>query len=255
MPSALELMRRVLLVAGEAAFLFVASRLVFDHVLRATWGRSRLRQFVVTILRAPGNILHEASHGIGYFIGGYRVKQIVPFFLDKREGRGYCRAGKPWAPWAVPWLATGFAAIMPLIAGAIALWGISRLLGVPQDPQALAITADWRRLTEILMGLDYHAWRTWAFLYLALSIGAELAPSDIDLKASLPALAAASGVLIMAIITVAEIEAFAQFRHSVDVYAGWALSWASSILDFGIMALALVGIPAMVLAWPLRKRK
>jgi hypothetical protein len=154
----------------------------------------------------------------------------------------------------VPWIATGLAAIMPLIVGAIALWGISRLLGVPQNPDALVMTADWRRLADILLGLDYESWRTWAFLYLALSIGAELAPSDIDLKASLPALGAAACLLVAAIVTVSEIEALAQFRHTMDVYAGWAMSWASSILDFGIMALALVGIPAIILAWPLRRR-
>ncbi|MBD3293520.1 MAG: hypothetical protein GF393_11390 [Armatimonadia bacterium] len=240
-------------MAGEAAFLFVASRLVFDRVLRATWGRARVRQFFVGILRAPGNILHEASHALGYLVGGYRVSRLVPFFVDP-EGRGYCRAGRRWAPWGVPWIATGLAAIMPLIVGAVALWASSRLLGVPQDPDALAMTADWRHLVEILLGLDYEAWQTWAFLYLALSIGAELAPSDIDLKASLPALAAAAGLTMVAIVAVSELEALAQFRRPLDVYAGWALSWAASILDFGIMALALVGIPAMILAWPLRKR-
>lgn len=253
MPSALELIRRVILVAGEAAFLFVASRLVFDRVLRATWGRAPARQLFVGILRAPGNILHEASHALGYLLGGYRVSRLVPFFLDE-EGRGYCRAGARWAPWGVPWIATGLAALMPLAVGAVALWALSQILGVPEDPDALVVTADWRRLVDILLGLDYHSWRTWAFLYLALSIGAELAPSEIDLKASLPALAAAAGLLVAAVVAVAEVDALAPLRHEVDVYAGWGLSWAASILDFGIMALALVGIPAMILAWPLRKR-
>ncbi|MFP4248275.1 MAG: hypothetical protein ACLFU7_01375 [Armatimonadota bacterium] len=254
MPTALELIRRVMLVAGEAAFLFIASRMVFDRVLRATWGRAPVRRLVVGILRAPGNLLHEAGHALGYYLGGYRVTRLVPFFIDP-EGRGYCRAGRPWAPWAVPWVATGLAAVMPLVTGAIALWALSRLLGVPQDPDMLAMTADWRRLGDVLLGLDYHSWRTWAFLYLVLSIGAELAPSDIDLKASLPALAAAACIVVGLIVAVSEIEALAQFRRPVDLYAGWALSWASSILDFGIMALALVGIPAMILAWPLRKRR
>ncbi|MGI5816880.1 MAG: hypothetical protein ACOX9R_02165 [Armatimonadota bacterium] len=254
MPSAFELIRRVILVAGEAAFLFVVSRLVFDRVLRATWGRAPARRLLVGILRAPGNILHEASHAVGYYVAGYRVTRLVPFFLDS-EGRGYCRAGRPWAPWAVPWLATGLAAVMPLVGGAAALWATSALLGVPQDPEALTrMSADWRMLADILLGLDYHSWRTWAFLYLALSIGAELAPSEIDLRASLPALAALAGLLVAAIFALSEIEALARFRHPVDIYAGWALSWASSILGFGIMALALVGIPAIILAWPLRRR-
>lgn len=254
MSPSFELIRRLILVAGEAAFLFTFSRLVFDRVLRATWGRTRLRRIPVTILRAPGNLLHEASHALGYYIGGYRVTRMVPFFFDP-EGRGYCRAGRPYAPWAVPWLATGLAAVMPLVVGAAALWGLSRLLGVPQDPEALTrVSADWRLLIDILVGLDYRSLPTWAFLYLALSIGAELAPSDIDLKASLPAIAALTCVLIAVVVAVAEIDALSQFQRPLDVYGGWALSWASSILGFGIMALALVGIPAVILAWPLRKR-
>lgn len=253
MPSSLELIRRVLLVAGEAAFLFVVSRLVFDRVLRATWGRAPARRLLVAILRTPGNILHETSHAIGYLLAGFRVSRCVPFFLDD-EGRGYCRAGMRWAPWGVPWLATGLAAIMPLAVGAVALWGVSRLLGVPQDPDALVMTSDWRRLADVLLGLDYHSWRTWAFLYLALSIGAELAPSEIDLRASLPALAVVAVLVGAAVVVVFEVDELGQYRHAVDVAAGWGLAWASSILDFGIMALALVGIPAIILAWPLRGR-
>ncbi|NLO05926.1 MAG: hypothetical protein GX131_08885 [candidate division WS1 bacterium] len=253
MPSALELIRRVLLVVGEAAFLYLASRLLFEGVLRAAWGGSPARRWLVGILRAPGNILHEASHALGYLIAGFRVKRVVPFFLD-REGRGYCRPGTRWAPWAVPWLATGFAALMPLLTGAVALWALSQALDVPEDPSALALDGDWRRVVTILLEMDYHSWRTWAFLYLALSIGAELAPSDIDLERSLPALAAGAAVTIGVIVAFARLEALAPYRHGFDLHLGWGLSWVSSILDFGIMALAVVGIPALILAWPLRGR-
>ena len=253
MPSALELIRRVLLVSGQAVLLYGLSRLLFEWVLRAAWGKAPARRLFVGILRAPGNILHETSHAIGYLIGGYSVSRLVPAFVD-RDGRGYCRPGRPWAPWAVPWLATGIAAIMPLFTGAVALWLISRFLGVPEDPRAFAMTTDWRRLADVLLGLDYHSWRTWVFLYLALSIGAELAPSDIDLRASIPALAVATTVTIGGIIAVFEIDRFAPWRPAVDIYVGWAMSWAASVLDFGIMALVLVGIPAVILAWPLRRR-
>ena len=253
MPSALELIRRVILVAGEAAFLYGISRLLFEWVLRAAWGRAPARRLFVGILRAPGNLLHETSHAIGYLVGGYRVSRLVPAFVDP-EGRGYCRPGRAWAPWAVPWLATGVAAMLPLFVGAAALWGVSRALGVPEDPAALAMTADWRRFIEVLTGLDYSAWQTWMFLYLALSIGAELAPSDIDLRASLPALAVTTVITIGGILLIWELDSLAPYRPLVDIYAGWALSWAASILDFGIMAVILVGVPAAILAWPLRRR-
>lgn len=253
MPSALELIRRVLLVAGEAAFLYGISRLLFEWVLRGAWGRAPARRLLVSILRAPGNLLHESSHALGYLIGGYSVSRLVPAFVDP-DGRGYCRPGRPWAPWAVPWLATGVAALLPLFIGAAALWGVSRALGVPDDPAALAMTTDWRRLLDVLLGLDYGAWQTWLFLYLALSIGAELAPSDIDLKASLPALAVATVVTIGGILLIWELDALAPWRPAVDIYMGWALSWAASILDFGIMAVIVVGVPAAIITWPLRRR-
>ncbi len=253
MPSALELIRRVALVAGEAVFLYAASRMVFEWVVRATWGRAPVRRWLVGILRAPGNILHEAGHALGYLIAGYRVRRLVPFFIDP-EGRGYCRPGRPWSPLAPPWLATGLAALMPLATGAVALWAASVLLGVPDDPSELTVTTDWRRLAAILTGLDYHSWRTWLFLYLALSIGSELAPSEIDLPKSVPAVVAASALVIVVSLGIGELPADSPVRHQFDIYLGWGLSWTSMVLDFGIMALVLVGVPAAILAWPLRER-
>ncbi len=101
MPSALELIRQIRLVAGEAALLYIASRLVFIWALESVAGRSGLRRFLLGILRGPGNILHEVSHAVGYTVAGYRVRRVVPFFLD-REGRGKCQPGKPWSPLALP---------------------------------------------------------------------------------------------------------------------------------------------------------
>jgi len=254
MPSALELIRRVMLVAGEAVFLYVASRLVFERVLRATWGRAPARRWLVGFLRLPGNILHESSHALGYYLAGYTVRRVVFFFVDE-EGRGYCRPGRPWSPIALPWLATGLAALMPLVTGAVGLWAASLLLGVPGDPSDVTMTTDWRRLADVLTGLDYRAWHTWAFLYLALSIGAELAPSEIDLPKSVPAVIAAAVLVVLAILGVSELHADSTLRAQFDVYFSAALSWTSAVLDFGIMALVLVGVPAAIIAWALRSRE
>jgi len=253
MASALELIRRVMLVAGEAVFLYVASRMVFEWVLRATWGRAPVRRWLVGFLRLPGNFLHETSHALGYYVGGFTVRRLVFFFVDE-EGRGYCQPGRAWSPIALPWLATGLAALMPLATGAVALWALSLLLGVPGDPADLVMTTDWRRLADVLTGLDYRAWNTWVFLYLALSIGAELAPSEIDLPKSVPAIIVAAVVVVLVILGVSELPADSALRERFDLWFSAGLSWTSAILDFGIMALVLVGIPAAILAWPLRSR-
>jgi hypothetical protein len=252
MNPALELIRRVLLVTGEAVLLYVASRFVFERVLRTTWGRAPARRLLVGFLRLPGNILHESSHALGYFLAGYRVRRLVFFFIDE-EGRGYCRPGRAWSPLALPWLATGFAALLPLAAGAAGLWTASVLLGVPEDPAAL-VTTDWRRLAEVLGGLDYRAWQTWLFLYLALSIGAELAPSEIDLWRSVPAVVVGAATIVLGIFTVFGLPAAEPLRRPLELYLSWALSWASLVLDFGIIALVLVGVPAAILVAPLRGR-
>ncbi len=249
MPSALELIRRVLLVAGEAVILYAGSRLIFEWVLRSAAGPTRFRCLLVGILRLPGNILHECSHALGYLLAGYRVRQIIFFFVDP-EGRGVCRPGKPWSPVALPWLATGAAALMPLLAGAMALQFLCKWLNVPGDPGQLVEG----NLAAILLALDFRSWQTWLFVYLALSIGAELAPSEIDLRKSIPALLAAAAAGIVLILTVSSLAPDALLRHHFDVYLGWLLSWVSSALDFGLMAVALVGVPAALIAPLFRSR-
>jgi len=245
MPSALEVVRRILLVAGEAALLYIASRVIFVWVLESAWGRAWWRRLLVGILRGPGNLLHELSHAVGYALAGYRVRRIVPFFIDP-EGRGMCQPGEPWSPLALPWVATGAAALMPLLAGAVALRYLSWWLGVPGDPDLLSHGVPWRQLPDILLGMDYHAWQTWVFLYLALSIGAELAPSEIDLRKSLPSLAIISGLLIVLVAAVSHLAPDAPLRHHFVIYLGWLLSWMSSALDFGLMAVGMVMLPAAV---------
>ena len=236
-------------MAGEAVILYAGSRMIFEWVLGSAAGPARYRRLLVGILRLPGNILHECSHALGYLLAGYRVRQIVFFFVDP-EGRGVCRPGKPWSPLTLPWLATGAAALMPLLAGAVALQFLCRWLSVPGEPGRLVEG----NLAEILVALDYRSWQTWLFVYLALSIGAELAPSEIDLRKSVPALLVAAAAGIVLILAVSSLAPDAPVRHHFDVYIGWLLSWVSSTLDFGLMAVALVGIPAALIASLFRSR-
>lgn len=257
MPSALELIRQIVLVAGEAALLYIASRLVFIWALESVAGRARWRRFLLGILRGPGNILHEVSHAVGYVVAGYRVRRVVPFFLD-REGRGKCQPGKPWSPLALPWLATGLAGLMPLLTGALVLQGLSWWLSVPDDPELLGRIGSWGEFLSVLVGLDYHAWQTWVFLYLAMSVGAELAPSDVDLRRSLPALLVVTLVGAGLVMAVSSLGPDARLRHDFVIYLGWLLSWVSSVLEFGLVAVALAMVPALLLrsfAPPRRRRR
>jgi hypothetical protein len=179
-------------VALEALLLMVVSRLLFAGVLSAVADR-RGKGFWLGVLRLPGNLLHELSHCLGFWVCGYRVTRVLLCIFDPR-GRGCCQPGKPWSPITFPWLATGLAALMPMVIGSAVLVLAGHGLGVVRRPldlhegQLLAGVAD--EALALLHRLNWHQWQTYGFLYLALSIGAEVAPSDTDLRHGLPALLA-----------------------------------------------------------------
>ncbi|MFP3904762.1 MAG: hypothetical protein ACLFWB_11020 [Armatimonadota bacterium] len=175
----------------QALVLMFTSRLLFRGMVSA-FGTNGTRG-PLAFLRLPGNILHETSHAIGYLVFGYRVRHIVPCVFDPR-GRGACVRGKPWSPVRFPWLADGFAAIMPLIAGTAALVYIGRQFGIivpaPSSHLAQLTLAQHviQQCSELLSNLDWHDWQTYLFLYLSLTIGAEISPSATDLRYAIPIL-------------------------------------------------------------------
>ncbi len=146
---------------------------------------------------------------------------------------------------------------MPLLTGALVLQGLSWWLGVPDDPELLGRVASWGEFLSLLAGLDYYAWQTWVFLYLAMSVGAELAPSDVDLRRSLPALLVVTLVGAGLVMAVSSLEPDARLRHDFVIYLGWLLRWVSSVLEFGLVAVGLAMVPALLLRafTPPRRRR
>jgi len=177
-------------VALEALLLMLVSRLLFAGVISAFADR-RGKGLLLGLLRLPGNTIHEYSHCLGFWVCGYRVKRVLLCIFDRR-GRGSCEPGRPWAPVALPWLAAGLAALMPLVVGSAVLLLAGRELGVlhrpPEISEAHVLSGVAHQAWALLHRLDWQHWQTYAFLYLALSIGAELAPSATDLRFGLPAL-------------------------------------------------------------------
>ncbi|MFZ5481604.1 MAG: hypothetical protein ACOZNI_32880 [Myxococcota bacterium] len=113
------------------------------------------------LARLPGNLLHEASHAVATLLCGYTVVGFNVSLFDPR-GRGEVRPGPAWLPVARPWLANLIAPVAPVFAGVAALAWLARY------------ATDWR-----------DPW-AWAAAGLAFPIGAELCPSEIDLRAWLP---------------------------------------------------------------------
>jgi hypothetical protein len=254
-----QLTTQLLRVAAEAALLYILSRMLFSWVMQAFVSAKAGPKGgpILLLLRAPGNIVHEFGHAVGFFVTGFRVAHCVPCFIDK-QGRGSCQPGAPWLPGALPWLATGVAALLPLVFGTLVLRHLSGLLGIHLEPARVVAAGPGSYITGHLLAnlhqLDFtpwqEGWRPVLFLYLAFSIGAELAPSDIDLRRSLPALAAATGLAGVTAVAVAQLHADAPARVYLEKGLTHSLAWLSALVEFGILATLLAGavtiLPAVV---------
>lgn len=178
-------------LAGEGLLLFLISRLLFVYVVSAVADR-RGKGVLLAALRLPGNIVHEYSHALGFWLCGYRVKRVLLCLFDP-QGRGSCQPGPAWSPITLPWLATGVAALLPLLTGSLLLLQVAALLGIKLPhlgvPGEALASGMLPQALSLVDRLDWHSWRSYVFLYLGLSLGAELAPSATDLRYGLPALA------------------------------------------------------------------
>jgi hypothetical protein len=254
------LLKMILVVVAEAFGIYCLSRILFVWVLQAVAVRAHGGGWVVKLLRLPGNLVHELGHALGYLLCGFRVKTLVPCVLDP-AGRGLCQPGERWHELASPWLATGVAAIMPLLMGPLFLRGAAILLNFPlarvssTGPEGVGMLI-YEVLRQTLLNLNGHDWRTWVFLYLGFSVGAEMAPSDIDFKRSLAPLAATAAVF-------GGFSAWLGYLHPHSAAWAWysthlfgALNWLFSLLAFAFLATALVAAITLIpaLAWRALRR-
>ena len=235
---------QVALVAAEGLLLFVLSRALFGWVLQAFASRNSRRRggWLLQLIRLPGNLVHELSHALAFLVTGYTVKRVVPCLWD-RSGAGVCQPGRPWSPIAVPWLATGLAALAPLFTGAVALYAVAHLLDVPLEAH-LSLREPGRSVLHSIYGslllLDYSSWRTWLFLYLAFTIGAELAPSRTDLALGIPALLALGLATTLFLLATYQLDPEAPFRVVVLTNAYQGLTALARLLGIALVTTALV---------------
>ncbi len=160
-------------------------------------------------------------------LSGYRVESFsVSLFSPDRRGR--VQPGTPWAPWGREWGLYLLAAPAPLPAGIAVLC----CLGIWTGP-----------------GIDLWDWRTWVAALLSLSMAAELAPSDMDLKAlTLPGLVFVGLALVGGL----GIHLFSPSLESLLV--NWAAHLAPRVTDAALSALGqvvmgvvLAGVPLLLL--------
>ena len=240
-----QLLERLALVAAQGVLLFVLSRALFVWVLQALASRDPRQRggWLVQVVRLPGNLIHEISHALGFVLCGYRVRRLIPCIFDK-AGAGACRPGVPWSPIAVPWLATGVAALAPLFVGSLVLYGVAQWMQIPLGEHPLSPSAPGRSVLQSLyhglLALDYHSWRTWLFLYLAFTLGAELAPSGTDVKLGVPALLAVGALTVALLLGLYQLAPAAPLRVTAVREVAQGLIWMSRIFSCALVTTAAV---------------
>jgi hypothetical protein len=232
-------------VVVKALLLFLLSRLLFVGVVSSLADR-RGKGFLLGLLRLPGNFVHELSHALGFWACGYRVQQIRLSVFDPK-GRGSCQPGRAWSPITVPWLAIGLASLMPLVLGSLLLIFAARWLQVLPDiksslPPHHLISGLWQEVRLLLLGLDWHRWQTYAFLYLALSLGAELSPSSVDLRYGVPALLGLTAGMWLFFFAAEAAPGLHETGRVASVSVIHACRWLGSVLTLALTVTAAITV-------------
>jgi hypothetical protein len=254
----------LMIVVAQTLLLFWLSRaLLLGYVLRTLAARtsSARSRRLLSLLRLPGNLLHEVSHAAAYLLSGYRVRALATCWSDP-EGRGYVETGTPWSPLHWGPLSAALSCAAPLVVGALSIHALGSALDIPlptldatsaEVGPAVAgtLTGLWRLLTD----LDLLAWQTWVFWFLAFSIGAELAPSGSDLRQGCVMLGVLLLLFAVGLVAVPYMELRPESAEALLGGAGWLLSTLSTALFAGMIGCGLVGLLPVGLAWVLRRTR
>ncbi|MGQ9732679.1 MAG: hypothetical protein ACUVX8_15590 [Candidatus Zipacnadales bacterium] len=249
------------IVVVQTYLLFLLSRrLLLGYILRslATSGRGRRYCTLISLLRWPGNLLHEASHAAAYLLSGYTIRHFATCLRDPEE-RGYVETGPPWSPLHWPPLSAALSTAAPVLAGALAIRTLATALGLglpttdlTSDTLGSAVVHLFAHAYTFLRSLNWTAWQTYLFWYLTFSIGAELAPSPSDLRQGCLMLCLLLLLLLLTIYAIPHMEL--RPDRATLLYGGiqWLLSTLSVALVAAIISCGLVGLVAGGLVWTMR---
>ncbi len=210
--------------------LAIALYLISEYLHRSLSSASKT---LYVVLMLPGTIVHESSHAVIALLMGARITDFSVMPSGNTLGHVEHTAPK------IPLIGNAAISIAPLIGCPAILLLISPYFGVHFDspPGSFDILMETRFLLEgtfsFITGLDYLNWKTYVFLYLALTLGAGAAPSKTDIISMLPGL----------IIIVAVIYALNYFGINI-LYLYNVFSWLSASLTVAIIP--LLAVPVIV---------
>jgi hypothetical protein len=183
------------------------------------------------VLMLPGTIAHETCHAVVALLMGARITKFS--VIPSGDALGHVEYTNP----KIPVIGNTAISIAPIIGCPAILLLIGRYFEVHFDfPQAsFDILAGSRFLLDgtlsFINGLDYLNWKTYVFLYLALTLGAGAAPSKTDIISMLPGL----------IIIIAAIYSLNYFGVNIQ-YLYNIFSWLSAAILVAMIPLLAVTI-------------
>jgi hypothetical protein len=179
----------------------------------------------------PGTIAHETSHAVVALLMGAHITKFS--VIPSGDTLGHVEYTAP----KIPLIGNAAISIAPLIGCPAILLLISRYFGVHFDfpPASFDILAESRFLLDgtlsFITGLDYLNWKTYVFLYLALTLGAGAAPSKTDITSMLPGL----------IVIVATIYSLNYFGVNI-LFMYNLFSWLSAAISVAMIPLLAVTV-------------
>lgn len=214
-----------------------------------------------TLLRTPGNLVHESSHALAFLLAGYGVAEFRSCLGDPAR-RGYVRAGGPWAPWAHPGVAALMAGPAPLFAGSLVVRLLAEWTAVPPllagevvpswPPNLSHLSSAAYPVLVMVTHLPWGLVSLLVFLLLALSVGAEMAPSGEDMaQVVLPFLGVVAGLTLVAWLGGVE-PIFLPLKQGLFATVTSVIGWLQPPLVSSVVVLSLVAI--ILTPWVLLKR-
>ena len=183
------------------------------------------------VLMLPGTIAHETCHAAVALLMGARITKFS--IIPSGDTLGHVEYTSP----KIPLIGNVAISIAPLMGCPAILLLISGYFGVHFDfpPASFDILAESRFLLDgtlsFITGLDYLNWKTYVFLYLALTLGAGAAPSKTDIISMLPGL----------IVIVAAVYSLNYFGVNIQ-YLYNVFSWLSAAISVAMIPLLAVTI-------------
>ncbi len=197
---------------------------------------SSVSKTLYVTLMLPGTFIHESSHAVVALLMGASIKNFS--VIPSGDTLGRVEHTKP----KIPIIGDFAISIAPLIGCPAILFLVSYYLGMHfnYSPSSFNILTETKVLFErtfsFIIGLNYFNWKTYLFLYFALTLGAGAAPSKTDITGMIPSL----------IIIVIAIFALNYFGINIS-YLNILFSWLSVALSIAVVPLLTITIIVAIL--------